>query len=103
MDPQTHTSWRAACSSRNVLVGPPSGSLMRSVAIENQAYVVGVNRVGEGGGLTYAGDSRIIDPMGEVLAQAPDGAEACIVADVEPSVVADTRARLPFLRDRRAL
>jgi predicted amidohydrolase len=72
-------------------------------AFENQAFVVADNGGGVGGGLTYAGDSRIIDPMGEVLAQAPDGAEACIVADVEPSVVADTRARLPFLQDRRAL
>jgi predicted amidohydrolase len=76
-------------------------SLLAARAIENQAYVVGVNRVGEGGGLTYAGDSRIIDPMGDVLAAAPEGEEACIVADVDPAVVSDTRARLPFLADRR--
>jgi predicted amidohydrolase len=75
-------------------------ALLAARAIENQAYVVGVNRVGEGGGLTYAGDSRIIDPMGEVIAAAPEGEEACIVADVDPRVVASTRERLPFLADR---
>ena len=38
-------------------------TLLRARAIENQAYVVGVNRVGEGGGLAYAGDSMIVDPV----------------------------------------
>ncbi|HRD99948.1 MAG TPA: nitrilase-related carbon-nitrogen hydrolase, partial [Ilumatobacteraceae bacterium] len=37
-------------------------ALLQARAIENQAYVVGCNRVGEGGGLAYSGDSRIIDP-----------------------------------------
>jgi len=75
-------------------------SLLRARAIENQAYVVGVNRVGEGGGLSYSGDSMIIDPMGEVLASGA-GTEALLVAEVEASVVADTRTRFPFLADRR--
>ena len=43
-------------------------ALLVARAIENQAYVVGVNRVGEGGGVSYAGDSAIIDPLGELLA-----------------------------------
>ena len=38
--------------------------LLQARAIENQAYVVGVNRVGSGGGSEYAGDSRIVDPAG---------------------------------------
>jgi len=75
-------------------------SLLRARAIENQAYVIGVNRVGEGGGLSYSGDSAIIDPMGEVLAAAA-GTEALLVADVDAAVVAGTRARFPFLADRR--
>ena len=45
-------------------------ALLQARAIENQAYVVGVNRVGEGGGLAYSGDSRIVDPLGELLATA---------------------------------
>ena len=43
-------------------------TLLRARAIENQAYVVGVNRVGSGGKLDYSGDSRIVDPFGELLA-----------------------------------
>jgi predicted amidohydrolase len=75
-------------------------SLLVARAIENQAYVVGCNRVGEGGGLRYDGDSMIIDPWGEVLATA-SGTEAVLVADVDPAVVAATRQRFPFLTDRR--
>lgn len=75
-------------------------TLLRARAIENQAYVVGVNRVGSGGGLDYAGDSCIIDPMGEVLAAAAS-VETALVADVDPAVVAKVRADLPFMADRR--
>ena len=75
-------------------------ALLVARAIENQAYVVGVNRVGEGGGLDYAGDSRIVDPLGEVLA-AGAGGETILLADVDPAVVAETRKRYPFLNDRR--
>jgi predicted amidohydrolase len=75
-------------------------ALLVARAIENQAYVVGVNRVGEGGGLHYAGDSRIVDPLGEVLAGGAGG-ETILLADVDPDVVAATRKRYPFLADRR--
>jgi predicted amidohydrolase len=75
-------------------------TLLVARAIENQAYVVGVNRVGEGDGLVYAGDSRIVDPLGRVVAEAA-GSEALLVADVDPAVVVETRRRFPFLRDRR--
>ena len=80
-------------------------ALLQARAIENQAYVVGVNRVGDGRRrdgqpLPYAGDSTIIDPLGRVLAQAAE-VETVVVADVDSEVVADVRARFPFLRDRR--
>jgi predicted amidohydrolase len=75
-------------------------ALLVARAIENQAYVVGVNRVGEGGGLAYAGDSRIVDPLGEVLAGGAGG-ETILLADVDPAVVSATRERYPFLADRR--
>jgi predicted amidohydrolase len=74
-------------------------TLLRARAIENQAYVVGVNRVGTGGGVDYAGDSRIINPLGEVLAAA-SSVETVLVVDVDAAVVDETRARFPFLRDR---
>ncbi|MDH3753338.1 MAG: carbon-nitrogen family hydrolase [Acidimicrobiia bacterium] len=75
-------------------------ALLQARAIENQAYVVAANRVGVGGGLDYAGDSRVFDPMGDAIAAADDAA-ALLRADVDPAVVADVRARFPFLDDRR--
>ena len=75
-------------------------TLLAARAIENQAYVVGCNRVGKGGGLDYSGDSRIIDPMGDVLAAASEE-ETILFAEIDAGVVRDTRERLPFLQDRR--
>jgi len=76
-------------------------TLLVARAIENQAYVVGVNRIGvDGNGLDHAGDSMIVDPLGEVLADAGSAATV-ISAEVDASSVADVRARLPFLPDRR--
>ena len=75
-------------------------ALLRSRAIENQAYVVGVNRVGEGDGLSYQGDSAIIDPLGEVLQEASSGGEEILIADIEPERVSEVRATFPFINDR---
>jgi predicted amidohydrolase len=75
-------------------------ALLRARAIENQAYVVGVNRVGEGGGLTYSGDSRIIDPLGEELATA-SRTESVVLADISTEHVASVRDHFRFLQDRR--
>jgi predicted amidohydrolase len=76
-------------------------TLLQARAIENQAYVVGCNRVGTAGdGTEHAGDSRIVSPMGELLATAA-AVETVVVADVDPAEVAATRDRLRFLPDRR--
>ncbi len=75
-------------------------SLLQARAIENLAYVVGCNRVGSGGGLDYAGDSRVVDPLGELLATAA-GDETTLLATIDPDRVADVRARFGFLDDRR--
>jgi predicted amidohydrolase len=75
-------------------------TLLRARAIENQAYVVGVNRAGTGNGLQYAGDSAAIAPLGETLAEA-DEREQVLFADVDPEVVRKLRARFPALQDRR--
>jgi len=77
-------------------------TLLQARAIENQAYVVGCNRVGTAGdGTDHAGDSRIVSPMGELLATAA-GIETLVLADVDPVEVAATRDRLRFLPDRRS-
>jgi predicted amidohydrolase len=76
-------------------------SLLGARAIENQAYVVGVNRVGTGGGLEYSGDSRIVGPFGELFAEASPGIEETLSFDIDPAHVEHIRTRFPFLRDRR--
>ncbi|GAB4079531.1 carbon-nitrogen family hydrolase [Modestobacter muralis] len=76
-------------------------TLLSARAIENQAYVVGCNRVGDAGdGTHHAGDSRIVSPTGELLATA-SGVETIVLADVDAAEVAATRDRFQFLADRR--
>jgi predicted amidohydrolase len=75
-------------------------TLLRARAIENQAFVAGVNRVGDGGRLHYAGDSAAISPLGEILAEGGDR-EKVLFAEVEPTAVQRLRSRFPALNDRR--
>jgi predicted amidohydrolase len=75
-------------------------TLLRARAIENLCFVAGVNRAGEGGGLRYAGDSAVISPWGETLVEGA-AADTLLVADVDPSVVREARAKFPALADRR--
>lgn len=76
-------------------------ALLVARAIEAQCYVLGVNRVGTGGGLVYEGDSLFVSPEGEVLDSLAPGEEGSVQGEVDPGVVAEIRASLPFLRDRR--
>jgi predicted amidohydrolase len=77
-------------------------TLLQARAIENQAYVVGCNRVGTAGdGTEHVGDSRIVSPTGELLATAA-GVETVLLADVDAAEVAATRDRFRFMADRRA-
>ncbi len=73
--------------------------LLRARAVENQCYVIGVNRIGQGGGLSFTGGSVVIDPLGTIIADAGDR-EALIYADIDPAGVAEIRASFPFLKDR---
>src|SRR5437764_6680990 len=75
--------------------------LLRARAIEDQAFVVAPNQVGEhAGGHRSGGRSSIVDPWGLVLAQAPDH-EAAVLADLDLDLQDDVRARLPSLAHRR--
>lgn len=76
-------------------------TLLKSRAIENQAYVLGVNRTGTGDGLGYTGDSAILDPMGETLATIEPGSAGCFTGEVQASMVARVRRQFSFLKDRR--
>ncbi|MCO5317906.1 MAG: carbon-nitrogen family hydrolase [Microthrixaceae bacterium] len=75
-------------------------SLLVARAIENQAWVVGANRVGSGGGLDYGGDSLVVDPMGRIVADGGDASEQVLHATLSAGHVADVRRHYPFLRDR---
>ncbi len=75
-------------------------ALLRARAIENQAYVLATNRVGQdGNGLDHSGDSTLIDPTGEILFQAAD-IETALVGRVSGTRVAQVRADMPFFQDR---
>jgi predicted amidohydrolase len=73
-------------------------TLLRARAIENQAYVIGVNRAGNDPKFTYAGHSLIIDPRGETLAAAESGSQL-IEAQVDVDSLLAYREQLPVLRD----
>lgn len=75
-------------------------ALLRARAIENQAYVAGVNRCGKDPACEYAGGSAIFDPFGNVLTEAGDG-EQIVSASVDPTIVKTYRENFPALRDRR--
>jgi predicted amidohydrolase len=75
-------------------------TLLRARAIENLAYVAGLNRVGEGGKLRYAGDSALVDPWGETLVEG-DASDRVLIGEVDPAKVAEARAKFPALNDVR--
>lgn len=73
--------------------------LLTARAIENQCYVVGVNRVGEDPGNNYCGGSRVIDPYGQIMAECEDGKEMEATAKVDMEVLEAFRAKFPVLDD----
>jgi len=74
--------------------------LARARAVEDQAFVVGVNGVGAQGRVTLAGRSVIVDPWGAVLAEGGT-VEDVLVAELDIASIAKTRADFPVLKDRR--
>ncbi|MBI5852731.1 MAG: carbon-nitrogen family hydrolase [Planctomycetes bacterium] len=80
--------------------------LVKARAIENQLFVVGCNRIGVEASnrgdeqLVFPGDSRVVDPMGAVIASGA-GEAAPIFADLELRRVRMMRRILPIAKDRR--
>lgn len=78
-------------------------TLLAARAIENQAYVAGCNRVGtDGNGHHYRGDSRVINPQGEVIATAEAHQATRIDADLSLSVLKEYREKFPSWQDADA-
>ncbi len=75
-------------------------ALLVARAIENQAFVVGVNRCGNDPKLAYRGDSLLVDPQGRILADAGP-AEGWISAELDVEALYQYRARFPALSDIR--
>lgn len=76
-------------------------NLLRARAIENQAYVIGVNRIGSDPHLDFPGRSLIISPRGEIIADAGD-AEMVLTAKLEIAAVREWRSDFPAQDDRHA-
>jgi predicted amidohydrolase len=75
-------------------------TLLQARAIENQAYVVGVNRCGKDPKHTYFGRSLVVDPQGNILGDAGNH-ECALSATIDPQVVESWRQTFPALRDMR--
>ena len=75
--------------------------LLIARAIENQSYVIGVNRVGDdGNGIFHSGDSTCLDPLGESIATAKHGEEEIINVIIYKDKIKEVRDRFMFLNDK---
>ncbi|MGW2489505.1 carbon-nitrogen family hydrolase [Streptomyces sp. NPDC001606] len=73
--------------------------LAQARAVENQAFVLACGTAGTHAGVPQAGHSIVVDPWGEVLAEAGHGEEVLTV-DLDTAKVAATREQFPALKDR---
>ena len=74
-------------------------TLLQARAIENQCYVVGVNRVGnDGNNIYHSGDSMVVDPMGEIL-YTKAHEEDVFTVTLQKEKLEEVRAKLPFWKD----
>ena len=77
---------------------------LRAMAIANQLWVGGVNRVGRdqgGSDMEFYGSSLFSAPDGEVVAQGGDGGEEIVYAEIDTALSAKLREEWGFFRDRR--
>ncbi|MCI5668619.1 MAG: carbon-nitrogen family hydrolase [Oscillospiraceae bacterium] len=76
-------------------------ALLKARAIENQCYIVGCNRCGNGGGLSYSGDSAVYSPSGELICAAAPYKEELIYADISREECSIVQNSFPLKKDRR--
>lgn len=75
-------------------------TLLQARAIENQSYLIAVNRTGEdANGIRYCGDSLIIDAKGKITAQLPDNHEGVITETFSLESLQQFRKKFPVLND----
>ena len=74
-------------------------TLLCARAIENQCYVIGVNRTGnDGNNLAYSGNSMVIDPLGEILYHCADEEDVFTIT-LSKDHLTEVRNAFPFLKD----
>lgn len=78
-------------------------TLLKARAIENQMYVIAANRSGKDGGLTFLGNSCIIDPWGTLKASANETEEAVIIHTIEREKVNHVREIMPIVTNFKRL
>lgn len=74
-------------------------ALLKARAIENQCYVLAVNRVGSDPFCLYCGGSAVIDPYGKIVSACEDGKECITVADIDMKELLAFREKFPVLED----
>lgn len=67
--------------------------------LENQAYVVGVNRVGSDANGQYAGGSKLVDLFGETIVKAEEGVESIVTGEIDLDRLKAFRKEFPVLDD----
>ncbi|MDK2872068.1 MAG: omega-amidase [bacterium] len=73
--------------------------LLQARAVENECYVVGVNRCGKEGDLLFSGGSFVFDPWGDLIAGGCD-METAILAEIDLEKVKEVRSLIPVFNDR---
>jgi predicted amidohydrolase len=76
-------------------------ALLKARAIENQAFVLGVNRCGRDPKLSYSGRGQVVDPRGNILADGGTG-EGVFGADIDPASLLSYRKDFPALQDMKS-
>ena len=76
-------------------------ALVKARSIENLAWTLGCNQVGEQAGVELGGASLVVDPWGQVIAEAPTDEECLLLVDLDLSLVTRSRDAFPALKDRK--
>ncbi len=75
-------------------------TLLTARAIENQMFVIACNRSGKSGDTSFFGHSAVIDPWGEMVAEAGEE-ETIVYAEIDLALADAVRAKIPVFEDRR--
>lgn len=75
-------------------------TLLKARAVENQCFIAGVNRFGDGNGVDYSGDSIVVNPYGEIITHCLPS-EGLIVTDINVKLAEEYRKEFRLKDDRR--